>query len=204
MPDADYNIDDILQVFAKGAPRADFAAHAEAAEMFRDLAQAVGPELASLYARDWRLQQRTVKMQVDAHVSKSSTGGLLRIFVKGTQTEITGHTVEVVDQYAATDAAPLTLDEMPAPPGLPTPGPTTGTPVSDEVRDEVQRLLLTNFATDRERERAADHCLAPGDRFHIEWRMLLRAVLIRLKWPEQRPPDMPSLEVRDFLKAHVS
>lgn len=202
MSDADYSIDDILQVFAKGAPRADFAAHAEAAEMFRDLAQAIGPELASLYARDWRLQQRTVKMQVDAHVSKSSSSGLLRIFVKGTQTETTGHTLEVVDQYTATEAAPLNLEEMPAPPATTTTQPTLP-PVPDEVRDEVQRLLLAGFVTDRERERAADRGMRPGDRFHIEWRMLLRSALLRLRWPEQRPPDMPSAEVLDFLRDHL-
>lgn len=202
MSDADYSIDDILQVFAKGAPRADFAAHAEAAEMFRDLAQAIGPELASLYARDWRLQQRTVKMQVDAHVSKSSSSGLLRIFVKGTQTETTGHVLEVVDQYTATEAVPLNLDEMAAPPAT-TPTPPAGPPVPDEMRDEVQRLLLSSFVTDRERERAADRGMRPGDRFHIEWRMLLRSVLLRLKWPEQRPPDMPSAEVLDFLREHL-
>jgi len=201
MADTDFNIDDILQVFAKGAPRADFAAHAEAAEMFRDLAQAIGPELASLYARDWRLQQRTVRMQVEAHVSKSSNSGLLRIFVKGTQTATTGQSLEVVDQYAATDAAPLRLEET-SPPPVPASPPSPTTPVPDEVRDEVQRLLLTSFATTRERDRAADRGLAPSDRFNIEWRMMLRAVLTRLGWPEERPPDMPSAEVRDFLRAH--
>ncbi|MHB8995881.1 MAG: hypothetical protein ACYC63_11605 [Armatimonadota bacterium] len=91
---------------------------------------------------------------------------------------------------------------MPAPPAT---APTRSTlpPVPDEVRDEVQRLLLTSFVTDRERERAADRGMKPCERFHIEWRMLLRSVLLRLKWPEQRPPDMPSAEVLEFLREHL-
>jgi hypothetical protein len=203
MADADYCIDDILRVLAKGASRADFAAHAEAAEAFRELSQVVGPELASLYARDWRLEQRTVRMQVDAHVSKSDAGGILRIFVKGAQTSTTGHTLEVEDRYVAGAAAPLDLDQ--AAPPRPEAGPVSPAPpvFSDQLRDEVEDLLLNRVATTEERDRARDKGLAVGDRFHTEWRLLLRRALLRLGWPGDGPPSTPSADVRDFLRRHA-
>jgi len=117
-------IDDVLLAVARGAARADMAAHAEAAQCFAELAREVGVKTAGLYAHDWRLEERKVTMQVRVEVARSDVDGLLRILVKGKTSETEGQMLQVEDRYVASGAAPLNLDgALPQPGGEPTSEP---------------------------------------------------------------------------------
>ncbi len=200
--EAAFYIDEVLQTLARGAARADFAAHTEAAQTFSELAREIGPQAASLYARDWRLEERKVTMEVKVEMARSSVDGLLRIFIKGNTTQTEGQTLQVEDRFVATGLAPLSLDDGEpgtAPGGPPEPPPA----VPDALRNQVQKLLL-RLANAEESERARQKALQVGNPFHVEWRMFLRQVLTRLKWPSSPSPKWPTQEVCDFLDDRVS
>jgi hypothetical protein len=201
MDESAFYIDEILETLAKGAARADFAAHLEAAQTWRELAREIGPEAASLYARDWRLEQRTVRMQVRVELARSTVDGLLRIFIKARATQVEGQTLEVEDRFAASGLAALSLDGAPGPTPTPAPFPEAPPEVPDALRNDVQKLLL-KAANAEELDRAREKGLAVGDRFHEGWRMLQRQVLRRLGWAEDPPPKWPTPEVLQFLKTH--
>lgn len=193
----DYDLHEVLRELARGAAAADYAAHLEAARLYREVEEQVGTEIAALVLRDWRLDQRTVRFESRAQIVKKS--GLLQILL-GRTSELEGQTLEVKDSYSRSDAAPALKDYVES-------EPVPGSAEADDgagLATETQGLLLEIAGSHpkisrRTRELIAKHRLQQGQRWTRAWAGFMGRILDHLDFPQDLP-SRPSASVVTFLR----